>query len=401
VEFKIAKRLQRVEPSPSIVAAQRARELKAQGRDIISLSVGEPDFPTPPHIIEAAAAAARKGQTKYTAIPGTLELRTAIAAKLERENGIAYSTDEVMVSTGGKQAIFNAIVATMEAGDEAVIPAPFWIAYSDCVLYAGAKPVVVPCPAETKFKITPQMLERAITPATRWLVLNSPSNPSGAVYTRKDYLGLAEVLRRYPHVAVMVDEMYEHIVFDGHTCESVVAVCPDMKERSVIINGVSKTYSMTGWRIGFAAGPAQIIKEMSKLQAQVTSGPSSVGQAAALAALTGPQDSVEAYRAAFEERRDLIVAMLNQAKGITCVKPAGAFYAFPSCAGLIGRRTPDGTVIENDRDFVMYLMNGEGVAAVHGAAYGVSPHFRLSFAASTEDITRACERIQRACASLR
>ncbi len=401
MEFKIAKRLQRVEPSPSIVAAQRARELRAQGRDIVALSTGEPDFPTPAHIIEAAAAAAKRGETKYTAIPGTLELRTALAAKLKRENGVDYTTDEVMVSTGGKQAIFNAIVATMEAGDEAVIPAPFWIAYSDCVLYAGAKPVVVPCPAETKFKITPEMLERAITPATRWLVLNSPSNPSGAVYTREDYLGLAEVLRRYPHVAIMVDEMYEHIVFDGHRCESFVAVCPDMKDRSVIINGVSKTYSMTGWRIGFSAGPAKLIKEMSKLQAQVTSGPSSVGQAAALAALTGPQDSVEQHRAAFEERRDLVVSMLNQAKGIACVKPAGAFYAFPSCAGLIGKRTPEGKVIENDRDFVMYLMNGEGVAAVHGAAYGVSPHFRLSFAASTEDITRACERIQRACAALR
>jgi aspartate aminotransferase len=401
MEFKIAKRLQRVEQSPSIVAAQRARELRAAGRDIVALSTGEPDFPTPAHIIDAAAAAARKGETKYTAIAGTLELRTALAAKLKRENGVTYTTDEVMISTGGKQAIFNAIVATMEAGDEAVIPAPFWIAYSDTVLYAGATPVVVRCPAETGFKITPAMLERAITPATRWLVLNSPSNPSGAVYTREEYLGLAEVLRRHPNVAVMVDEMYEHIVFDGHRCDSFVAVCPDMKDRSVIINGVSKTYSMTGWRIGFTAAPAALIKEMTKLQAQVTSGPSSVGQAAALAALTGPQESVEAYRAAFEERRDLVVSMLNQAKGITCVKPAGAFYAFPSCAGLIGKRTPDGKVIETDRDFVMYLMDGEGVAAVHGAAYGVSPHFRLSFAASTEDITRACERIQRACAALR
>jgi aspartate aminotransferase len=401
MEFKIAKRLQRIEQSPSIVAAQRARELRAAGRDIIALSTGEPDFPTPPHIIDAAAAAARKGETKYTAIAGTLELRTALAAKLKRENGVTYTTDEVMISTGGKQAIFNAIVATMEAGDEAVIPAPFWIAYSDTVLYAGATPVIVKCPAETGFKITPEMLERAITPATRWLVLNSPSNPSGAVYTREEYLGLAEVLRRHPNVAVMVDEMYEHIVFDGVRCDSFVAVCPDMKDRSVIINGVSKTYSMTGWRIGFTAAPAPLIKEMTKMQAQVTSGPSSVGQAAALAALTGPQDSVETYRSAFEERRDLVVSMLNQAKGITCVKPAGAFYAFPSCAGLIGKRTPDGKVIATDRDFVMYLMDGEGVAAVHGAAYGVSPHFRLSFAASTEDITRACERIQRACAALR
>lgn len=401
MRFKIAQRLQCIEPSPSVAASQRARELRAAGRDIITLAAGEPDFPTPAHIIDAAAAAARRGETKYTAIPGTLELRTAIAAKLARENAVDYTTDEVMVSTGGKQAIYNAIVATMEEGDEAVIPAPFWIAYADVVVYAGAKPVIVACPAETKFKITPAMLERAITPATRWLILNSPSNPSGAVYTQEDYRSLAEVLRRHPHVAVLVDEMYEHIVFDGRTMASFVACCPDLKDRAVIINGVSKAYSMTGWRIGYAAGPVQLIKEMTKLQMQVTSGPSSVGQAAALAALNGPQDLVEVQRAAFEQRRDLVVSMLNQSRGLTCVKPEGAFYAFPSCAGVIGKRTPDGRVIETDRDFVMYLMDGEGVAVVHGAAYGVSPHFRLSFAASTEDLTRACERIQRACAALR
>lgn len=400
MQFKIAQRLRRIQPSPSVAASQRAREMKAAGRDVIALSSGEPDFPTPEHVIAAAATAARRGETKYTAIAGTLELRTAIAGKLKRENGVDYTPDEIMVSTGGKQAIYNAIVSTMEEGDEAVIPAPFWVAYSDTVLYAGGKPIVVPCTAETEFKITAAMLDRAITPATRWLILNSPSNPSGAVYTREEYLALGEVLRKHPQVAVLVDEMYEHIIFDGLTMVSFTACCPDLKDRCVIINGVSKAYAMTGWRIGYAAGPAALIKDMAKLQTLVTSGPSSVGQAAAVAALNGPQELVEVQRAAFERRRDLVVSMLNQAKGLTCVSPKGAFYAFPSCAGVIGKRTPSGAVIETDRDFVMHLLDTEGVAVVHGAAYGVSPHFRLSFAASDDDITRACERIQRFCASL-
>lgn len=399
--IKIAKRLQRIQPSPSVAASQRAREMTAAGRDVVALSSGEPDFPTPEHVIAAAAAAARRGETKYTPIGGTLELRTAIAAKLKRENGMDYTPDEIVVSTGGKQAIFNAIVATMEAGDEAVIPAPYWVAYSDTVLYAGGKPVVVACTAETGFKITAAMLERAITPATRWLILNSPSNPSGAVYTRAEYEALGEVLRRHAHVGVLVDEMYEHIIFDGLTMVSFAAVCPDLRKRCITLNGVSKAYAMTGWRIGYSAMPAPLAKEFLKLQTLTTSGPSSVGQAAAVAALNGPQELVEVQRRAFEERRDLVVAMLNQAKGLTCVSPKGAFYAFPSCAGVIGKRTPEGRVIETDRDFVMHLLEAEGVAVVHGAAYGVSPHFRLSFAASTEDITRACERIQRACAALR
>jgi len=399
--IKIAKRLQRIPLSPSVAASQRARELKAEGRDVIALSAGEPDFPTPEHIIAAAAEAARRGETKYTNIGGTLELRRAICGKLARENGLEYTADEVMVSTGGKQAIYNAIVATMEEGDEAVIPAPFWIAYEQVVTYAGATAVVVPCTAETGFKITPEKLERAITPATLWLILNSPSNPSGAIYSRAEYLALAPVLRRHPHVAILVDEMYEHIIFDGKRPMSFIAACPEFKDRTVLINGVSKAYSMTGWRIGYAAGPANLIKDMVKLQSQATSGPSSVGQAAALAALNGPQDFVETQRQAFEQRRDLVVSMLNQAKGLTCRKPDGAFYAFPSCQALLGKRTPEGRPINDDRDFVMYLLDSEGVAVVHGGAYGVPGHFRLSFAAANDDLVRACERIQRACAALR
>ncbi len=399
--IKIAKRLQRIPLSPSVAASQRARELKAEGRDIIALSSGEPDFATPEHVIAAAAEAARRGETKYTSIGGTLDLRKAICGKLERENGLVYKPDEVMVSTGGKQAIYNAIVATVEEGDEAVIPAPFWIAYEQVVTYAGGTPVVVPCTAETGFKITPEKLARAITPATTWLILNSPSNPSGAIYTREEYQALAPVLRRHPHVAVMVDEMYEHIIFDGARPVSFIAACPEFQDRTVLINGVSKAYSMTGWRIGYAAGPASLIKEMIKAQSQATSGPSSVGQAAALAALEGPQDFVETQRQAFEQRRDLVVSMLNQAKGIACRKPAGAFYAFASCEALIGKRTPEGRTIGSDRDFTDYLLDSEGVAVVHGAAYGVPGHFRLSFAAANADLVRACERIQRACAALR
>jgi aspartate aminotransferase len=398
--IEIAARLERIEPSPSVAASQRARELKAEGRDVIALSSGEPDFPTPEHVIEAAAAAARRGETKYTSINGTLDLRRAISAKLARENGLAYSPDEIMVSTGGKQAIYNALVATLDQGHEAIIPAPFWIAYADVVVHAGARPIVVPCSAESGFKLTPDALAAAITPATRWLVLNSPSNPSGAVYGRQDYEALAPVLARHRHVAILVDEMYEQIYFDGQHPVSFAACCPELRDRTVIVNGVSKAYSMTGWRIGYAAGPAGFVKHMMKLQSLVTSGPSSVGQAAALAALSGPQDMVERQRKAFEERRDLVVSMLNQTRGLTCVKPAGAFYAFPSCAALIGKRTPEGKVIASDRDLVMHLLDAEGVAVVHGGAYGVSPHFRLSFAAATADLVRACERIQRACAAL-
>ncbi len=340
------------------------------------------------------------GQTKYTTMSGTAELKEAIAAKFKRENGLEYAPGEIMVSTGAKQVIFNALMATVESGDEVIIPTPFWIAYEQVVELANGTAKLVPCSAERGFKLDAEALERQITPATKWLILNSPSNPSGAVYSAQDLRALADVLLRHPHVWVMTDDIYEHIVFDGRTCATIAAVEPALKDRTIVINGVSKTYAMTGFRIGFCGGPAALMGEMLKMQSQATSGPSSVGQAAALAAITGPQEVVVERAQAFQERRDLVVSMLNQARGIECRSPEGAFYVYPSCAALIGKRTPGGKTIENDRDFVMYLMDEHGVATVHGAAYGLSPHFRISFAASLDDLTRACERIQRAAAEL-
>ena len=395
-ELRAAKRVGRVSASPSAMASQRARELRAAGEDVIALSSGEPDFQSPPHVIEAANAAMRAGQTKYTTMSGTAELKAAIAEKFERENGLAYGVDEIMVSAGAKQVIFNAIMATVDAGDEVVIPAPFWIAYEQIVEFAGGTPRVVRCGEETGFRIDAETLERHITPATKWLVLNSPSNPSGAVYSAEDLAALAEVLLRHPHVWVLTDDIYEHIVFDGRRAATIAAVEPRLKDRVLTVNGVSKTYAMTGFRIGYGAAPKALLQEMLKVQSQSTSGPSSVGQAAAVAALTGPRHFVAERAAAFQERRDLVVSMLNQTRGITCRSPEGAFYVYPSCAGLIGKRTPDGKVIETDRDFVMHLMDAHGVATVHGEAYGLSPHFRISIAASLEDIRRGGERIQRA-----
>jgi aspartate aminotransferase len=395
-ELRAAKRVGRVSTSPSAMASQRARELRAAGQDVIALSSGEPDFPSPPHVVEAADAAMRAGQTKYTTMSGTAELKAAIVEKFRRENGLACAIDEIMVSAGAKQVIFNAIMATVDAGDEVIIPAPFWIAYEQIVEFAGGTPRVVRCGEESGFRIDAATLERHITPATKWLVLNSPSNPSGAVYSSQDLAALAEVLLRHPHVWVLTDDIYEHIVFDGRRAATIAAVEPGLKDRVLTVNGVSKTYAMTGFRIGYGAGPKALLQEMLKVQSQSTSGPSSVGQAAAVAALTGPQHFVAERAAAFQERRDLVVSMLNQTRGITCRSPEGAFYVYPSCAGLIGKRTPDGKVIETDRDFVMHLMDAHGVATVHGEAYGLSPHFRISIAASLEDIRRGCERIQRA-----
>ena len=398
--LKPAARVGRISASPSALASQRARELKAAGEDVIALSSGEPDFQSPPHVIEAAHRAMLDGQTKYTTMSGTAELKAAIVDKFGRENGLSYTPDQVMVSTGAKQVIFNALMATVEPGDEVIIPTPFWIAYEQVVQLANGTAKTVPCAAEREFKIDAQTLERNITPATKWLILNSPSNPSGAVYTAEDLRALADVLLEHPHVWVMTDDIYEHIVFDGHTCATIAAVEPRLKDRTIVINGVSKTYAMTGFRIGFCGGPSELMSEMLKMQSQATSGPSSVGQAAALAALTGPQDLVGERAAAFQERRDLVVSMLNQAKGIACRSPQGAFYVYPSCADLIGKTTPAGKLIENDRDFVLYLMDEFGVATVHGAAYGLSPHFRISFAASMDDLTRACQRIHEAAAAL-
>lgn len=395
-----ASRVTRVSASPSALASQRARELKAKGEDVIALSSGEPDFQPPPHVIEAAHAAMIAGQTKYTTMSGTAELKAAIVDKFSRENGLAYDASEVMVSTGAKQVIFNALMATVEKGCEVIIPAPFWIAYEQIVQLAGGTPRVVACGAETGFKLDAENLARHITPATRWLVINSPSNPSGAVYTRDELRALADVLLEHPQIWVLTDDIYEHIIFDGREAATIAAVEPRLKARTVTINGVSKTYAMTGFRIGFCGGPAAMMGEMLKMQSQSTSGPSSVGQAAAVAALTGPQDVLAERAAAFQERRDLVISMLNQASGLSCRSPEGAFYVFPNCAELIGRTTPGGKLIETDRDFVMHLMDDHGVATVHGEAYGLSPHFRISIAASMDDLKRGCERIQRAAAEL-
>ena len=395
-----ASRVTRISASPSALTSQRARELKAAGNDVIALSSGEPDFASPPHVVAAAHEAMLAGQTKYTTMSGTAELKTAIIEKFRRENNLEYSPQEIMVSTGAKQVIFNALMATVERGDEVIIPTPFWIAYEQIVELANGIARLVPCDAGNEFKLDPETLARTITSATKWLILNSPSNPSGAVYSSDDLRAIADVLLEHPHVWILTDDIYEHIVFDERKSATIAAVEPRLKDRTVVTNGVSKTYAMTGFRIGFCGGPAELMSEMLKMQSQATSGPSSVGQAAALAALTGPQDLVAERARIFQERRDLVVSMLNQAKGLQCRSPEGAFYVYPSCADLIGKTSPAGKKIENDRDFALYLMDEFGVATVHGAAYGLSPHFRISFAASTEDLTRACERIQRATAAL-
>lgn len=398
--IKFAARMSRFQMSPSAATSQRARELRAAGHDIIALSSGEPDFQTPDHVIEAAAQAARDGHTKYTTTSGTTEIKAAVIEKFKRDNGLSYELDEIIVCNGAKQVLFNAIMATVEAGDEVIVGAPYWVAYAQMTEMAGGKTITVPTTEESGFKLQPDDLERAITPRTVWLMLNSPGNPSGAVYTAGELKALAEVLRRHPHVNVMSDDIYEHILFDGRSFSTLAQVAPDLKGRTLTINGASKAYAMTGWRIGYAGGPRELIREMAKMQSQATAGPSSVGQAAVVAALNGPQDFVGDRSKAFEHRRDLVLSMLSQAPGITCARPEGAFYLFPSCAGLIGKRTASGKVIETDTDFVRYLMDEHGVATVQGEAYGLSPHFRISIAASEEELVEACHRIQKACAAL-
>ncbi len=398
--IKIADRMSRIQQSASSVATQRARLLRAEGHDVVTLSVGEPDFPTPEHIIDAAAAGAKRGETRYTHAAGTPALKQAIVDKFKRENGLEYTLDEVMVSSGGKQVIFDAIISTIEKDDEVIVPAPYWISYIDHVKFAGGTPVVVECSEQNDFKLTPDQLEAAITSKTRWLIINSPSNPSGAVYSEADLKALGEVLLRHPNVAILCDDIYEHILYDGHKFATLAAAEPRLFDRTVTMNGVSKAYSMTGWRIGYCGGPAYLLKEMTKLQQQVTGSNSAVSQAAALAALTGPQDFVAERTQKFQDRRDLVVSMINQAKGLSCDTPKGAFYVFPNCAELMGKKTPDGKVIENDTDLVMYFLETEHVAVVQGAAYGLSPFFRISFATSDEELIKGCERIQRACAAL-
>ena len=399
-KLKVTDRVGRISASPSAVASQRARELQAEGHSILALSAGEPDFQTPPHVIEAAHKAMLDGETKYTSISGTPALKEAVREKFQRENGLDYGHDEILVSTGAKQVIYNAIMATVEKGDEVIIPAPYWISYEQIVQLVNGTAKVVTCGADVGFKLSAQALEEAITPNSRLLMLNTPSNPSGAVYTEDDLAALAEVLRAHPQIWILTDDIYEHIVFDGLKAATIAAVAPDLKDRTITVNGVSKAYSMTGFRIGYAGAPKDLIKHMNKVQSQSTSGASSVGQAAAVAALNGPQDFVETCRQAYQERRDLIVSMLNQTTGVSCQTPEGAFYAFPDCSGLMGTTTPEGKRIENDEDLVMHLMDDHGVALVHGAAYGVSPNFRVSFAASMEELEEAGRRIQSAANAL-
>jgi aspartate aminotransferase len=396
----IADRLNRIKPSPSSMATQRSRALKAAGHDVVGLTAGEPDFDTPPNVVEAVVRAMAASKTKYTDIGGTPELKAAVCAKFLRENQLSYSTSEVIVGTGGKQVIFNALMATVQKGVEVIVPAPFYVSYPDIVLLAGGTPVPVMCPPEKGFKLQPEDLERAITPRTRWLVLNAPNNPSGAVYSRQELRALAEVLIRHPHVWVLSDDIYEHVLFDGREFCTMAQVAPELKERTLTVNGVSKAYAMTGWRIGYCGAPAELIKAITKLQSQSTSNPSSIGQAAALEALTGPQGFIAERTKIFQDRRDAVVAQLNAMPGVTCHSPEGAFYVFPSCAGLLGKKAPDGRVINTDEDFVLYLLDAEKLAGVHGAAYGCAPFFRFSFATSMAVLDEGCARLKRACERL-
>jgi aspartate aminotransferase len=396
----LANSLARVQPSATMAISDQARNMKAAGQDVIGLSAGEPDFDTPDNIKQAAIEAIEAGDTKYTDVIGTPALRTAIAAKFKRDNGLDYGIDQIIVCSGGKQALYSALIATLNPGDEVVIPAPFWVSYPDMVYLAGGTPVIVDVTAETSFRMTADDLEGAITSKTKWLIFNSPSNPSGAAYSRDELQALTNVLMRHPHVWVMADDMYEHLVYDNFIFVTPAQVEPGLYDRTLTVNGVSKAYCMTGWRIGYAAGPADLIKAISKVQSQSTSNPSSISQAAAVEALNGPQDFIAAHNEIFKERRDLVVGMLNQARGIDCLTPEGAFYVYPSCAGCIGKSTPAGKKIETDLDFITELLATEGVAVVHGAAFGLSPHFRISYATSTEALEDACRRIQRFCGSL-
>jgi aspartate aminotransferase len=396
----LADRLARVKPSPTMAMTALATELQAAGRDIISLSQGEPDFDTPPNIREAAIAAIHRGETRYTVFDGRIELKRAVCGKFKRENGLDYETSQITVSSGGKQVLFNALVATINRGDEVVIPAPFWVSYPEMVLLCDGTPVPVACPHNNGFKMRPEDLEAAITPRTKWLILNSPSNPSGAAYSEADLKGLAEVLLRHEHVWVMADDMYEHLVYDDFAFKTIAEVEPALYERTLTVNGVSKAYCMTGWRIGYGGGPKALIKAMGAIQSNSTANPCSISQAAAIEALTGPQDFIPVHNEKFKERRDLVVDLLNRVPGLFCPRPEGAFYVYPSCAGLIGKRTPSGATIEKDEDFVRYLLEGEGVAVVHGEAFGLAPHFRISYATSTEVLREACARIDRACRAL-
>ncbi|MCR4282526.1 MAG: pyridoxal phosphate-dependent aminotransferase [Bauldia sp.] len=397
----LADSLARIKPSATIAVSDKARVLKAAGRDIISLGAGEPDFDTPDNIKEAAIRAIRAGKTKYTNVDGIAELKAAIAAKFKRENRLDYKPEEISVGSGGKQVLFNALMATLNPGDEVIVTAPYWVSYPEIVALAGATPVTVETTLASGFKLTPAALDRAITAKTKWVIVNSPSNPSGAAYTLAELKALAAVVLKHPNVWVLSDDIYEHLTYDGFRFATVVEAEPALKDRTLTLNGVSKAYCMTGWRIGYGAGPAHLIKAMAKLQSQSTSNPSSISQWAAVEALNGPQDFIPRNAEAFRQRRDLVVSMLNQANGISCPRPEGAFYVYPSCAGTIGKVSAGGRKLLSDEEFVTALLEEEGVAVVHGAAFGLSPFFRISYAASTEALEEACTRIQRFCAGLR
>ena len=397
----LADSLARVQPSPTMAITDKARELKEAGNDIVSLSTGEPDFETPDNIKAAAIKAIEDGDTRYTAVTGTIALRKAISAKFKRDNGLDYSPEQIIVCTGGKQVLYNALLATINPGDEVVIPAPYWVSYPDMVHLAGGTPVIVDVTAETSFRMKAEDLEAAITPKTKWFIFNSPSNPSGAAYSHDELKALTDVLMRHPHAWVMTDDMYEHLVYDDFTFATPAEVEPGLYDRTLTVNGVSKAYCMTGWRIGYAGGPVELINAMAKLQSQSTSNPSSISQAAAVEGLNGPQDFIAEHNEVFKARRDLVVSMLNQANGLDCLTPDGAFYVYPSVAGCMGKSTPEGQQINTDLEFSTALLEAEGVAVVHGEAFGLSPHFRISYATSTDALEDACQRIQRFCASLK
>ena len=399
-DFSPAARVSRIKSSPSVAAAARVRELKAEGRRILDLTVGEPDFDTPAHIKAAAVAAIGAGETKYTSVTGTPVLQKAILAKLEYHTGIRFEADQITIGGGAKQVIFLGLMATLDAGDEVIIPAPYWVSYPDMVLANDGTPVIVPCPEDTGFKLTPDALRNAITPRTKWLILNSPSNPTGAVYSRQELRALADVLAGFPHVHVLTDEIYDEIYFGQGRMTSLIGVAPELKDRIFLVNGVSKAYAMTGWRLGYAAGPAPLVAAVNKLQSQMSSCPSSISQAAAAAALSGPQDFVSESVEVYRSRRDAAVAGLNAVDGLHCAPAEGAFYAYVNCAGVIGKRTPDGTEITTDEEFTLYLLDAAHVATIHGSAYGLGPYFRISFATSLDIIQEATAAIDKAVRAL-
>ena len=399
--MEFAPRMSRFKPSPSQIASARVRDLIAEGRDIVKLTAGEPDFPTPDHAKAAAIACMDANEIKYTPINGLIEMRKAAQLKFKRDNGLDYGLDQIAVGAGAKQVLFNALMATVSAGDEVIVPGPYWASYPDMVQLAGGTPVIVHCGQNSKFKMRPEQLAEAITPNTKWLMFSSPSNPTGATYSPEEMRGLADVLLEYPHVHILTDDVYEHLIYDGRVFTTFAQIEPRLYDRTVTANSVSKAYSMTGWRIGFAGGPKDIIANMSKMQSQSASGVSAVSQAAAVAGLEGPQDFVKERTANLQYRRDMLFEKLNKAEGLSCDLPEGAMYIFCSCAGAIGKTTPDGRVIESDEDFTMYLLDSVGVAVVQGNAYGLSPYFRASFVAPEADLLRGGDMIQEACAVLR